>query len=204
MSRVPAVLRNKLLAVALSAAAAGAGTYVATHRDAPPPTAVQLAMEIGSHYESSGRHIGTPYIDRVGRGQPWTVCDGVTGPDVVPGRYYTREDCKRLELPRYLAAERDAARLFVYWHTYNVWVQASIIDMLFNAGEPAVAGSSMRRKANAGDLVGACAEMPRWVYGTVNGARVQLRGLVDRRGTTAELCADWGRDGHFSVTEVAP
>ena len=35
--------------------------------------AVKLAMVLGSYYESSGKHIGTPYIDRVGRGQPLTV-----------------------------------------------------------------------------------------------------------------------------------
>lgn len=204
MSRVPAVLRNKLLAVALAAATAGVGTYVATHGEPPPSAAVQLAMEIGAHYESSGRHIGTPYIDRVGRGQPLTVCDGITGPEVVAGRYYTREDCKRLELPRYLEAERAAKRLFIWWAVYNVWVQASIIDMIYNVGEAQVAASTLRRLANDGDLAGACAQMTRWVNGTVNGQRARLAGLVDRTGTRAELCADWGRDGHFSVSQLGP
>ncbi|RYF80358.1 MAG: lysozyme [Comamonadaceae bacterium] len=201
---MPAVLRSKLLAVALSAAAAGTGTYVATHRETLASPAVQLAQEIGSHYESSGRHIGTPYIDRVGRGQPLTVCDGITGPEVVAGRNYTREDCKRLELPRYRDAERAAKRLFIWWAVYNVWVQASIIDMIFNVGEAQVATSTMLRMANEGDLPGACAQMTRWVNGTVNGQRVRLAGLVDRTGTRAELCADWGRDGHFSAAGVAP
>lgn len=205
ISKVPEVLRSRLLALAtaLLTGAAGVGTYVATH-EPPPSAAVQLAMEIGAHYESSGRHIGVPYIDKLGRGQPWTVCNGVTGKGVVPGRYYTAEDCKRLELPRYLDAERAGKRLFGWWATYNVWVQASIIDMVYNLGEAQIAASTMRRKANEGDLAGACAEMPRWVNGTVNGQRTRLPGLVGRRGTTHELCADWGRDGHFSVAEVAP
>lgn len=197
MSRVPAILRKRLLTVAAAIAVGAAGTYVGT-REAPPSPAVLLAMEVGHFYESSGRHIGKPYVDRVGKGMPLTVCAGITGPEVVAGRYYTPEDCKRLELPRYLEAERQARRLFVHWDTYNDWVRASIIDMLFNVGEAKVATSTMRRLANAGDLQGACAQHPRWVMGTVNGQPARMPGLVDRRGTTAELCAEWGRAGHFS------
>lgn len=195
MSKVPAVLRNKLLQLALGFAV-GAGTYVTVSQPSPE---VQLAMELGAHYESSGRHIGTPYVDKLGKGQPLTVCNGVTGPEVVAGRYYTKEDCKRLELPKYQYAERAAKRLFTHWGSYNVWVRASMIDMIYNLGEGAVADSTMRRLANAGNLTAACAQMPRWVRGTVAGKSVVLPGLVDRRGATAELCAQWGKDGHFSV-----
>ena len=194
-------LRKKLLAVATAAAIAGAGTYAVRH-PGQPSAAVQIAMEIGAHYESSGRHIGVPYRDMIGKGQPWTVCNGVTGAVVVSGRYYTPEDCKRLELPLYLAAESEARRLFLHWDRYNVWVQASFIDMIYNLGTPAVASSSMRTLANAGNLAAACAQQPRWVLGTVNGQKVRMPGLVDRRDTTAELCADWGRDGHFSVVAL--
>ena len=140
--------------------------------------------------------------ERVGKGQPLTVCNGVTGPEVVAGRYYSKDDCYRLELPKYLQAERAAKRLFNHWATYNVWVQASFIDMLYNLGEGAVRGSTMLGLANAGKLEAACAQMPRWVRGTVNGQSVQLPGLVGRRTTTAELCRDWGRDGHFSVIAI--
>lgn len=195
MSQVPAVLRNKLMQLALGFAA-GAATFVAVDQ---PSQAVQLAMQIGAHYESSGRHIGTPYVDKLGKGQPLTVCNGVTGPEVQADKYYSKEDCKRLELPKYTAAERAAKRLFKHWDSYNVWVRASIIDMIYNLGETAVAGSSMRTLANAGNLVAACQQMPRWVRGTVNGRSVVLPGLVDRRNATAELCQQWGRDGHFSV-----
>ena len=195
------VLRNKLLAVATAAAIAGAGTLAVRQPD-QPSAAVQIAMEIGAHYESSGRHVGVPYRDMIGKGQPWTVCNGVTGAGVVPGRYYTPDDCKRLELPIYLAAEREARRMFTRWEGYNVWVQASFIDMIYNLGAPTVAASTMRTQANAGNLHSACTQMLRWVMGTVNGAKVRLAGLVDRRGATSELCAEWGRDGHFSVAAM--
>lgn len=204
-----AALRKRLMeaAVAISIGAAGG---VAMHAAQPPrpSAAVRLAMVLGSHYESSGRHIGTPYVDKLGKGQPLTVCNGVTGPEVVAGRRYTPADCERLELPKYQAAERDAQRMFVHWHSYNVWVQASILDMIYNLGAGAIAGSTLLAKANAGDLAGACQQMPRWVRGTVDGRSVVLPGLQDRRATTRELCAEWGRDGHFSARllaqEVAP
>jgi lysozyme len=41
------------------------------------------------------------------------------------------------------------------------------------------------------------------VYGTVGGKKARLPGLVARREATAELCRDWGRDGHFSQRHLA-
>lgn len=194
-------LRNRLLATAAGLAAAAAGGYVATQEVGPSP-AVMLAREIGLHYESSGRHIGTPYVDRLGKGQPLTVCAGVTGPEVVAGRYYTPEDCERLERPKYREAERMARRALWHWDSYNLWVQASFIDMAYNVPTALAPDTTVLRLANAGQLDEACQQMPRWVYGTVNGVPTRLPGLVDRRDTTRELCAQWGRDGHFSAALV--
>lgn len=196
-----AALRNRLLAVAASVALASGTAYVASQQ---PSAEVLLAMELGAHFESGGRHIGTPYVDRLGRGQPLTVCNGITGPEVVAGRQYSREDCKRLELPRYREAEKQAKARLRHWDTYNAWVRASFIDMVFNLGPSALDDTTIQRLANAGDLAGACAQMPRWVYGTVAGQRARLPGLVDRRDTTRELCAEWGRDGHFSAGLLVP
>jgi len=53
------------------------------------------------------------------------VCNGVSGPEMVAGRYYTPDDCKRLEQPKYRGAETAAARMFTHWGSYNVWVQAA-------------------------------------------------------------------------------
>lgn len=189
-------IRSRLLKAALAIAVGAAG--VITYQVQQPSAAVQLAMELGSHFESSGRHIGTPYVDKLGKGQPLTVCNGVTGDGVVAGRTYSPDDCKQLERPRYLEAERQASAALVHWSTYNPWVQASFIDMVYNLGPSVLDGTTIAGLANAGDLTGACAQMPRWVRGTVAGKKVTLPGLVDRRTTTAELCAEWGRTGHFS------
>ncbi len=194
-------IRKRLMQAAMAITMGAAG--VATYQAQQPSAEVVLAMELGAHYESSGRHIGTPYVDKLGKGQPLTVCNGVTGPEVVAGRYYTADDCKRLELPKYLDAERSAKAAFKHWGSYNVWVRASLIDMVYNLGPSVLDGTTLVRLGNAGDLVGMCQQMPRWVRGTVNGQSTVLPGLVDRRATTRELCAEWGRDGHFSAGLIA-
>lgn len=198
-------LRARLLRAAAALALAGVpATVVVLGQRQTVSAAVELARVIGAHYESSNRHIGRPYIDGNGRGRPWTVCAGITGPAVDPDRYYTPDDCRQIELPMYLAAERRARAALAHWDAYNVWVQASFIDLAFNVPAALDARqSSAVRLANAGQLDQACAAMERWVYGRdASGAPLRLAGLVDRRQSTRELCAQWGRSGHFSVPSV--
>ena len=195
-------LRNKILAVVAAATVAGTGAYKAGEQGRIDDAAIQIAREVGQHYESSGRHIGKPYIDRAGKGQPWTVCAGVTGPAVVPSRYYTPKDCERLETAMYRESLTIAKANLTKWSTYNPFVRASFLDVAYNVPS-ALIGTTLQAKANAGDLTGACMQMPRWVYGTVGGKKVRLPGLVIRRDTTRELCAEWGRDGHFSAGLIA-
>ena len=58
-------VKKRLLAaaVALAAGAGGIATQQAANAPKPSP-AVVLAWEIGAHYESGGRHIGKPYVDK--------------------------------------------------------------------------------------------------------------------------------------------
>lgn len=173
--------------------AAAADPYVqAVARDASTSDAVKIAMLMGHLYESSGKHVGTPYIDKLGRGQPLTVCNGITGAGVVAGKWYTPADCYELEKGRYLQAERAAKRLFAYWDSYDAITQATFLDFIHNKGDGALAASTMLRKANAGDVQGACRENPKWNKGTVNGALAVLPGLKDRADTNAGFCLDGG------------
>lgn len=206
MSKIPNALRTGLMALAVLTA--GGGGYVVAEREqaaakamaerneyiqavaADPGTsdAVKIAMVMGSYYESSYRHIGTPYVDKLGKGQPLTVCNGITGLAVVAGRYYTPADCYALERSRYLAAERTAMGLFRLWTTYTSLQQAVFIDFIHNKGQGALYTSTLLRKANAGDVVGACRENPRWNRGTVNGGSVVLPGLQSRGDANGEIC----------------
>lgn len=206
MSKIPNALRAGLMALAVLTA--GGGGYVVAEREqaaaqamaeqnqyiqavaADPGTsqAVKIAMVMGSYYESSYRHIGTPYVDKLGKGQPLTVCNGITGRAVVAGRYYTPADCYALERSRYMAAERTAMGMFRLWTTYTPLQQAVFIDFVWNKGEGALYTSTLLRKANAGDVVGACLENLRWNRGTVNGVSVVLPGLQGRGDANGEIC----------------
>lgn len=206
-SRVPAWLGARLVAVCLLAGLGGGGAIVATRTltddalrdqyvravaaDEGTSPAVKIAMVMGSYYESSGKHIGTPYIDKLGKGQPLTVCNGITGAGVVAGKWYTPADCYQLELGRYELAERAASAQLTYWRDYDPFAQAVFIDFVHNKGSDALANSTMRRKANAGDLEGACRENPRWNKGTVKGVSTVLPGLQLRGNANDEICREW-------------
>lgn len=211
--KVPAWLVGRLSALVLVAGLGGGAIYVRDQAlqvleaeqqqaladqyvqtvaaDTTTSAAVKVAMVLGSYYESSGEHISTPYIDKRGRGQPLTVCNGITGAGVVAGRWYSAANCYQLEKARYLSAERAAPRLLVHWASYDPFVQGQFIDFLHNKGEGAFTTSTMRRKANAGDLVGACRENPRWNKGTVNGVLQVLPGLQARGDANDEICRLW-------------
>ena len=205
MSKVPTLLRNSLVALLLLVGAGGAflgneaaieetqrNKYVqAVAIDDTTSMAVKAAMVMGHYYESSNKHIGVPYIDRNGRGQPLTVCNGVTGQGVVAGKWYTPADCYALERKRYTRAEAEAAQRLRYWGGYDPFVRAVFIDFVWNKGAAAMDTSTMLRKANAGDLVGACRENPRWSRGTVNGVSTVLPGLQIRGGSNDEICRTW-------------
>ena len=202
--RIPQALRGMLLAM-LTATGIGGGTYYVSQQnqqaqlneylqtvaaDTSTSDAIKLAMVLGSYYESSFRHIGTPYVDKLGKGQPLTVCNGITGNGVVAGRYYTPADCYRLEVGRYKEAEAYLQRTAApAYQRANVLQQATYLDFSHNKGTGAFATSTMRRKLLAGDTVGACRENERWNRGTVKGVSVVLPGLKIRADANSDLCA---------------
>ena len=114
-----------------------------------------------------------------------TVCFGHTGPDVKRGQpARTGEQCAAL-LEDDIGAAWSAVQRCIA--TPITVTQASAFTSLtFNAGPGAVCGSTLQRKANAGDMAGACAELRRWVY--AGGKRVQ--GLVNRREAEFKLCME--------------
>lgn len=202
--RIPKPLQAALAAM-LASVSAGGGVYLVQQEqtskaqteylqtvaaDTSTSDAIKLAMVLGSYYESSFRHIGTPYVDKLGKGQPLTVCNGITGNGVVAGRYYTPADCYRLELGRYREAEAFLAKGVPTYSAANVLQQATFLDFIHNKGTGAFATSTMRRKLLAGDFIGACRENEKWTRGTVGGVKVVLPGLKLRGGANSDLCAE--------------
>ena len=202
--RIPKPLQAALSAM-IASMGAGGGVYLAEQErtsqlqteylqtvaaDTSTSEAIKLAMVLGSYYESSFRHIGKPYIDKLGKGQPLTVCNGITGAGVVAGRYYTPADCYKLEVGRYKEAEAFLAKSVPTYSAANVFQQAVGLDFIHNKGAGAFSTSTYRRKWIAGDVVGACRENERWNKGTVRGASVVLPGLKIRADANSDLCAN--------------
>lgn len=118
-------------------------------------------------------------------GKVWTIGYGHTGPDVKPGMVVTEARADALLLADIADAESDVGRLFPVT-TQNQY--DALVSFTFNLGRDQVSSSTLRRKHNAGDYVGAKGEFARWVHD--NG--VKLNGLVKRRAAEAYL---YGLDG---------
>ena len=206
MSNVPTLLRNSIGALLILTGLGGGSYYIdqaataeaqsnqyiqAVAADPDMPDGMRIAMVMAAFYESSNRHIGTPYVDKVGKGKPLTVCNGLTGKDVIAGKWYSPAECFRLEKKRYVQYEVIAKRSLTYWSTYNPFQQATFYDFLHNKGDGNFQTSTMRRDANVGNWVKACRENIRWNKGTVNDVSVVLPGLKIRGDANAELC-EWG------------
>lgn len=63
---------------------------------------------------------------------------------------------------------------------------SAFVSFSFNVGSQAFCTSTLARKMNAGDLRGACDELPRWTYA---GGK-QLAGLVRRRAEERAWCLE--------------
>ena len=118
----------------------------------------------------------TPYADPIGLN---TVCWGETN---VQMRRYTLAEC-RLMLADSMAAHGVAIAPCLPENLPD-HVQAAMLSFGYNVGAAKFCASTMARKLQAGDITGACNELPKWIYA---GGQV-LRGLVTRREAERRLC----------------
>lgn len=144
--------------------------------------ALAIAGVLVTYFEP-GKVRGAPYIDPVG---VLTVCDGHTGADIDPNRIYTDTECDAWRDADLATADRAVQRLITV--PLNDWQRAALIDFTYNLGAGNLAASTMRRKFNAGDYAGGCAELDRWVKGRQGGVLVTLPGLVNRREANTWVC----------------
>lgn len=123
-----------------------------------------------------------PYYDPVGI---LTVCYGHTGPDVKKGVRYSEEQCQRI-LKNDI--ERHAEALDCIKTPLTEHQKVAFVSFAFNVGKTKFCNSTLVKKANKGDLKGACKELDRWVYGNQNGKMVKLPGLIKRRAQERQVC----------------
>lgn len=106
-----------------------------------------------------------------------------SGEMVEPNRRYSDE-----EIAERWAKDIKIAERCVNQYANGYYLPQGVFDaatsLTFNVGCGAVRKSTMFRKLNRGDYVGACDELRKWVYA---GGR-KLRGLEIRRERERELC----------------
>lgn len=120
------------------------------------------------------------YPDPGTGGAPWTIGWGSTGPGIVPGTIWTREQCEerlRHDLQRYA---REVDRALGEAPTTQAQFDA-MVSFHYNTG--AIRRATLTRRHREGDHAGAAAEFRRWNRA---GGRV-MAGLARRRAAEAAL-----------------
>lgn len=117
-----------------------------------------------------------------------TVCYGHTGADVVAKRLYSLDECKAV-----LNSDMKLAVAQVEHCAPGLPapVLAAFADAAYNIGATVACDrykSTAARMLYAGDLVGACNQLPRWDKARVGGVMVALPGLSKRRAAERDLC----------------
>ena len=117
-----------------------------------------------------------------------TVCFGHTGPDVVAGRTYSKDECKGL-------LQRDTLTAIDAVETCRPGMPDSVVvafgDAVFNIGPRVACDSSASTAARllaAGRYAEACRELPKWNKARVAGQLVTLPGLTKRREAEMTYC----------------
>lgn len=117
-----------------------------------------------------------------------TVCEGITGPDVIKGKTYTRSECDALLTKHIQVAKRtvDSKIKVDVPDTFR----ASMYSFTFNAGGGAYSGSTMLKLTNRGRLREACEQLYRWTYyrNPKTGKMEKSKGLYNRRVQEYQLC----------------
>ena len=153
--------------------------------------ATALAAGLAMTWEG---HSNRAYYDKLGK--VWTICYGHTK-DVKPGDTATDAQCEA-----YLEADMAEARAAVdrcITVPLTAGQRAAFIDAAYNLGPSVVCGSTLQRKANSGDVVGACLELTdaldkrgSYVGWTFTGG-APSQGIRNRRTEERNLCLGYLR-----------
>jgi len=111
-----------------------------------------------------------------------TYCTGATE-NAAWGKTYTPAQC-RAQLDRDLERHASGIAMCIPLARLTDGQKVAFVDVAYNVGVSAFCGSSMARRTNARDMVGACNALLMW--NKVGGKEV--RGLTRRRQAERELC----------------
>ncbi|XHB99340.1 lysozyme [Nitratireductor sp. ac15] len=120
------------------------------------------------------------YKDVVG---VWTACYGETR-GIKPGMKFTKAQCDKQFAARLVEFETGMRRCLKQPDTLPQETYLAFLSLSYNIGTNAFCRSTVVRRANSGNLRGACDAMTMWNRG---GGRV-IQGLVNRRADERKLC----------------
>lgn len=144
------------------------------------------ALGLSSAIVLSGAYLVAPfegkqnkaYLDPV---NIWTLCYGSTK-DVKKGDYKTDDEC--LELLAEDLVEHDKKMLRYVEVNLTDYEHAAFLSFAYNVGVGAFSKSTLLKKLNKGDYIGACNELSKWDKA---GGKV-LKGLTKRREAERQMC----------------
>lgn len=112
-----------------------------------------------------------------------TVCFGETR-GVKMGDRYTMEECRAMLGDALVEFETGMRKCLTNPDTIPDKSYVAFLSLSYNIGTGAFCGSTVARRANAGDIRGACNAIPAW---NKAGGKV-VTGLVNRRAEEQKIC----------------
>ena len=140
-----------------------------------------VAVAITSGFEGLRQQA---YLDPVGIP---TICFGETL-GVKMGQTKSLPECQALLAERLQHFDRALAKCFPGLVNQHSYTRAALVSWTYNVGEGAACKSTLVRRANAGRMLEACNELPKWDKATKLGIRFRLPGLTKRRHEERDLC----------------
>lgn len=126
------------------------------------------------------------YLDPVGIP---TACFGETK-GIKMGMKFTKAECEGMLTESLIEHEQGMVRCIKNPDIIPDKTYGAFLSFTYNLGVGAFCGSTMRKKIDAGNLAGACNELPKWNKATLAGVRIVLPGLTTRRATEKSMCVE--------------
>jgi lysozyme len=124
-----------------------------------------------------------------------TVCDGITGADVIPGKVYTDAECDALtakHVTRHGSELLACIKVDIPQGMYE-----SLASWAYNVGTGAACSSTLVKLTNQGQFMPACDQLLRW--DRAGGKKV--RGLTNRREAEHKVCVKAVQDYQRTLIE---
>lgn len=161
-------LKAKVFAALLAAGVAGPSAYIASELTVPS--------------EGVMTHL---HLDPVGL---QTTCIGhLVKKGETPKQNYTEDECIAQFAKDWVEHEKIVEDAVVVPFR-SPWMKGAVTDFTFNKGGGNLRSSTMLAKLNRKDYDGACVELTKWVYATVDGRKVKLKGLEIRASNQYKYC----------------